>query len=362
MTKQTFTTGQVLTASQMTSLQQTAMLGGDASAKVASYVLVAADAGTAITMSNGSATTITVNTGLFAAGDIVTIINLGAGVCTITAGTATVTTSGSLALAQNQGGVLRFTSASAAIFFQFATPASGDIEGVTAGTGISGGGTSGTVTITNAMATEITAKGDLIVGTGNATFDNLPVGTNGYTLVADSSVSPTGLKWAAPAASPLTTKGDLYTFGTADARQAVGGDYGFLQALASATNGIQWNSGSWTTYTPTFTASSGTFTTTTVAGRYIRIGKFCAVAVDLNINNIGTASGVPAFTLPFTQVNAASIAYGVGRETAFTGKFLHIRSTQGSDSCAIFQFDGNVGLSGASSGWRFGASIVFEVA
>ena len=200
MAKQTFTTGQVLTAAQMTSLQQTAMLGGAANAKVASYVLVAADAGDAITMSNASATTITVNTGLFAAGDIVTIINLGAGVCTITAGTATVTTSGSLALAQNQGGVLRFTSASAAIFFQFATPASGDIEGVTAGTGISGGGTSGTVTITNSMATEITAKGDLIVGTGNAAFDNLPVGTNGHILVADSSVSPTGLKWAAPAA------------------------------------------------------------------------------------------------------------------------------------------------------------------
>jgi hypothetical protein len=200
MAKQTFTTGQVLTAAQMTSLQQTAMLGGAANAKVASYVLVAADAGDAITMSNASATTITVNTGLFAAGDIVTIINLGAGVCTITAGTATVTTSGSLALAQNQGGVLRFTSASAAIFFQFATPASGDIEGVTAGTGISGGGTSGTVTITNSMATEITAKGDLIVGTGNATFDNLPVGTNGYTLVADS-VEATGLKWAAPSAS-----------------------------------------------------------------------------------------------------------------------------------------------------------------
>ena len=149
MTKQVFTTGQVLTAAQMTSLQQTAMLGGAASAKVASYVLVAADAGDAITMSNASATTITVNTGLFAAGDIVTIINLGAGVCTITAGTATVTTSGSLALAQNQGGVLRFTSASAAIFFQFATPASGDIEGIVTGTdsGLSGGATSGTVTL-----------------------------------------------------------------------------------------------------------------------------------------------------------------------------------------------------------------------
>jgi hypothetical protein len=203
MAKQTFTTGQVLTAAQMTSLQQTAMLGGAANAKVASYVLVAADAGDAITMSNASPTTITVNTGLFAAGDIVTIINLGAGACTITAGTATVDTSGSLVLATNQGGVLRFTSASAAIFFQFATPASGDIEGVTAGTGISGGGTSGTVTITNSMATAIDAKGDLVVGTGADTFSRLAVGTNGHTLVADSAET-TGLKWAAPASGALT--------------------------------------------------------------------------------------------------------------------------------------------------------------
>jgi hypothetical protein len=149
MAKQTFTTGQVLTAAQMTSLQQTAMLGGDTTAKTISYTLVAADAGTTVAMSNAGATTITVNTSLFAAGDIVTIVNLGAGVCTITAGTATVNTSGSLALAQNQGGVLRFTSASAAIFFQFATPASGDIEGIVTGTdsGLSGGATSGTVTL-----------------------------------------------------------------------------------------------------------------------------------------------------------------------------------------------------------------------
>jgi hypothetical protein len=79
--------------------------------------------------------------------------------------------------------------------FTWVTNDVGDITAVTAGTGISGGGTSGAVTITNSMATEIAAKGDLIVGTGSATFDNLTVGSNGETLVADSSTS-TGLKWA----------------------------------------------------------------------------------------------------------------------------------------------------------------------
>jgi hypothetical protein len=120
MAKQTFTVGQVLTAAQLTSLQQTAMDGGAASAKTASYTLVAADAGGAISMTSTSATTITVNTGLFAAGDTVYIQNLGSGVCTITAGTATVNTSAALALAQYEGGTLDFISSSAAVFFKAA--------------------------------------------------------------------------------------------------------------------------------------------------------------------------------------------------------------------------------------------------
>jgi hypothetical protein len=77
-----------------------------------------------------------------------------------------------------------------------ASGATGDIEGVTAGTGISGGGTSGTVTITNSMATAIDAKGDLVVGTGADTFSKLTAGANDTILTADSSTA-TGLKWAA---------------------------------------------------------------------------------------------------------------------------------------------------------------------
>jgi hypothetical protein len=146
MAKQTFTTGQVLTAAQMTSLQQTAMLGGAASAKTASYTLVAADAGSAISMSNAGATTITVNTALFAAGDTVHITNLGAGVCTITAGTATVNSSASLALAQYESGFLDFTSASAAIFVKGAGSAAASGSNFVAlngaGTSLSGSSTS----------------------------------------------------------------------------------------------------------------------------------------------------------------------------------------------------------------------------
>jgi len=77
----------------------------------------------------------------------------------------------------------------------------GDITAVTAGTGISGGGTSGAVTVTNSMATEITAAGDIIVGTGSGTFDNLPIGTTAQVLTADTTVSPYKVKWATPAAS-----------------------------------------------------------------------------------------------------------------------------------------------------------------
>ena len=75
----------------------------------------------------------------------------------------------------------------------------GDITAVTAGTGLTGGGTSGAVTLTNDMATTITASGDIVVGTGSGTYDNLPIGTTGQVLTADTTVSPYKVKWAAPA-------------------------------------------------------------------------------------------------------------------------------------------------------------------
>lgn len=230
MAKQTFTTGQVLSAAQMTSLQQTAMGGGSATAKTSSYVLVAADAGTTVAMNAAGATTITVNTGLFAAGDTVFIQNLGAGACTVTAGTATVATAGSLILPQNDAGILYFTAAGASIFYDF---------------------------IQAGAVSPLTTKGD--VYTFSTSDARLGVGANDTVLTADSAQA-TGLKWAT-AAGASTSYALLNSGGTALTAAAtitVSGLSSFNKffvivdqagsASASSTISLQFNSDSGSNY------------------------------------------------------------------------------------------------------------------
>ena len=148
MAIQDFVTGQVLTSTQMDNLQANDY-NQTVSAKVASYVLVAADKGTRVTMSNAGATTITVNTSLFAAGDTLFITNIGAGACTITAGTATVSTASSLVLAQYDSGRLYFTSTGVAIWEKYAAAAAAAGGGMTV---IASGSLSGTGLDLNSIA------------------------------------------------------------------------------------------------------------------------------------------------------------------------------------------------------------------
>ncbi len=69
----------------------------------------------------------------------------------------------------------------------------------------------------------IAAAGDLIHGSGSGTAAKLTVGTDDYILMADSTVSGVGLKWAAPGTTPSTqAMGDTAAAGTTDGYERAG--------------------------------------------------------------------------------------------------------------------------------------------
>ena len=121
MAKQSFSSGQVLTATQCNTLNANAGWNLDTNTQTGTtYTLVAGDVGEYVTLNNASPITLTVPNSVFSAGDTVNLIQLGAGQVTITAGAGvTLNSQGSkLKLAgQYAAATLLFTSASVAIVF-----------------------------------------------------------------------------------------------------------------------------------------------------------------------------------------------------------------------------------------------------
>ena len=95
---------------------------------------------------------------------------------------------------------------------------------------IAGGG------LTNPMTT----AADLIVGDTGGTPARLAKGSDGQVLTVDPTTHL--LVWATPGSgsSPLTTKGDIHGYGSADARLGVGTNGQVLTADSAQTLGIKW--------------------------------------------------------------------------------------------------------------------------
>ena len=163
-------------------------------------------------------------------------------------------------------------------------PALGTPTGLV-GTNISGTAaclTAGTVT-TNANLT-----GD-VTSTGNATTiatDAVDIGMLSATGIASATTFLRGDNaWAVVDASPLTTKGDVYTYDTGNARLAVGADGLVLKADSSTATGLAWGSGGGgATATHAYTNQSSTsYRGTGTSGTGIDVG----VAIATEASGVG---------------------------------------------------------------------------
>lgn len=120
----------------------------------------------------------------------------------------------------------------------------------------------------------------------------------------------------------------------------------------------QSSAGAWTSYTPTITAQSGTFTTVSATARYIQIGKTVTMSMTITITAVGTASAGVLFSLPVNaQSNSGYI--GSGREDATGGKMLQARLNSANNQGGIFNYDNTTA---AGSGNVLKMLITYEAA
>lgn len=133
------------------------------------------------------------------------------------------------------------------------------------------------------------AKGDLPVGTGADTADNLTVGANDTILMADSGQA-TGLKWVASQTPSTQAFGDAAAEGTADTFSR--GDH--KHAMPSP--------GVYADFTPTLTADGGDpnlGSTGSASGRYTQIGDMVHTAGVIIFGGTGISAGSGTYEIAY---------------------------------------------------------------
>jgi hypothetical protein len=132
--------------------------------------------------------------------------------------------------------------------------------------------------------------------------------------------------------------------GTLQLRNSPGIDFSQIQTNAAGMTSETLDSYEEGTWTPSISSSSGTITTSSGSGRYVKIGRLVTVHFVIVISNEGTANG--AFlnfgNLPFTSSNTHN-QVGVCREQAINGFLSTAQITGNATTGSIIRYD-NAGV------------------
>jgi len=138
--------------------------------------------------------------------------------------------------------------------------------------------------------------------------------------------------------------------GTAVPSSGIGIAFPATQSASSDANTLDdYEEGTWT---PTVTSGSGSFTTVSATGTYVKVGKQVAIRTTITITTVGTASGQINFTLPFTS-SASPNGDGIGAAGEFSAVGITgITFTSSSTTGSIKKYDYSGTVIGAGNTWQ----------
>jgi hypothetical protein len=170
-----------------------------------------------------------------------------------------------------------------------------------------------------------TTTGDIAYRSATAnTNTRLAIGTTGQVLTVAAGVP----SWATPTdQTPLTTKGDVFTFSTVDARLGVGANGTVLTADSAETTGLKWAAPAASGFVGCQLTNSGPKTLTTGTSTIITFDteKFDTDAFHSTVTNTGRITipsgknGKYLFTAKVVfQGNATGVRYGSFKKNGTT--------------------------------------------
>jgi hypothetical protein len=243
----------------------------------------------------------------------------------------------------------------------------GDITGITATSPLTGGGTSGAITVGILSGTTSNLGAVQLSDSTSSTSTTLAATANAVKTTYD-------LANGAIAKSLVDAKGDLIA-ATADntpARLAIGSNDQVLIADSTAATGMKWGAVpgatyAYTSWTPTLT--NLTLGNGTMTGKYVQIGKFVHATLSLTWGSTTSSSGAWEFSSPVTMATPNNTYIGTARlldagVQNYPGMVLILTSTK---LIAFSQYVGNTYAEAANIAttspftWTTGDNLSFSI-